>query len=170
MSPTENLTPCIGCGALVPVVEQSTNPPGASPGCYALYTEVLAREYSDYRYAAVHNLTVDAYSLQHPGLPSPRTIKSAAVHLISLYLQLEHDLDSMAAARAKQAAVEHHDRFIWLEPPASLGEMTILDVHAAADPGEHKMVVSQWAAGVWQAWQAHHATVRDWAALSGLLS
>ena len=74
--------PCAGCGALVPVTDGPTHPYiGASPGCWAIYGEVLAREYGEYAYPPVHRLTVDAYAAQHPGVPSRRSIQSVAIHL-----------------------------------------------------------------------------------------
>ena len=66
---------------------------GASAGCWALYGEVLAREYGDYAlYVPVHRLTVDAYAAQHPGEASRRAVQSVAVHLIRLHFRLERDL------------------------------------------------------------------------------
>lgn len=82
--------PCRGCGALVPDTEGPTHRYlGASPGCWAVYGEILEKEYSDYRYWRAHRFTVDAYAVQHPGESSPPAIQSVAVHLISLYLMLE---------------------------------------------------------------------------------
>lgn len=82
-----NLRPCVGCGALVPEIEGPTHRYlGAPPGCWAVYGEVLEKEYGDCsRYALNHRLTVDA--AQHPGVPSPQSIQSVAVHLIRLYLE-----------------------------------------------------------------------------------
>ena len=48
---------CEDCGA---AAEQG------KAGCLKLFEEILAREFSDYRYGRIHRLTVDAYSLQHP--------------------------------------------------------------------------------------------------------
>jgi hypothetical protein len=62
----------------------------SSPGCWAAFGEVLAREYSDFNYARMHRLTVDSYAVQHPGQPSPQSIQSVALHLISLSLVLQH--------------------------------------------------------------------------------
>jgi hypothetical protein len=56
----------------------------SSPGCWRLYGEVLAREYSDLAFWAAHRLTVDSYAVQHPGRSSPQTIQSVCVHLLSL--------------------------------------------------------------------------------------
>jgi hypothetical protein len=43
--------------------------------------------------------------------------------------------------------------------------MTILEVAQAKDLADHQDKVKQWAMLVWQAWSAHHETVRLWAAL-----
>ena len=38
----------------------------SSTECKEHFDEILAKEFSDYRYGKVHRLTVDTYSLQHP--------------------------------------------------------------------------------------------------------
>lgn len=164
-SSAEDRIPCIGCGALVPGGDGPTHRYiGASPGCWALFGEVLAREYSDFRFARTHRLTVDAYAAQHPGEPSPRSIQSVAVHLVGLHVTFDQGYSPEEATRALQHAATGKRDFVWLEPPASLGAVTILEVHAAPDPIEHAERVHRWARSVWDAWSAHHATVRRWAA------
>ncbi len=77
MSAQAGLKPCVGCGALVLDIEGPTHRYlGVLPGCWALYGEVLKREYSDHREWLVHRLTVDAYAVQHQGESSPQTIQS----------------------------------------------------------------------------------------------
>ena len=162
---------CPGCGARVPASSGPTHAYlGEAPGCWALYGEVLAREYSDYRFGRVHHLTVDSYAAQHPGRPERRTIQSVAVHLVGLYLSLECGAAPNALARARQATADASARFHWLEPPESRGDITVLDVHAAGDDDAdaHARVVKEWAASVWQAWTPHHAQVRAWAEELGL--
>ena len=161
-----DLRPCVGCGAPVPAESGPAHRYiGASPGCWRLYGEVLGREYEDYaRFAPVHRLTVDAYAAQHPGEPSPQSIGSVGVHLVRLHLQLERGLPH---DRANDAMLEISSRlkknFVWLEPPASLGDATVLDVLDAREPEEHIERVREWAASVWGAWAPHHETVRRWA-------
>lgn len=155
---------CPGCGASVPDTDGPTHDYiGAPPGCWALFGEVLAREYSDVRYWPVHHLTVDAYAAQHPGTPSRQAMQSVAVHLISLYLQIERGYDVERAQRAIQRAVANKQAYVWLDPPAPLGDVTVRDVHAASSPAEHVQRVKAWAAAVWNAWTPHHATIRRWA-------
>ena len=160
-----DLTPCFGCGALVPETDGPTHGYlGASPGCWAVYGEVLAREYQDYAlYAPVHRLTVDAYAAQHPGEPSPQSRQSVGVHLIRLCLQLERGLPHEKANDAMLRISAHSDRFLWLDPPSQPGEVTVLDVHRTTNPPDHMDAVRRWARSVWDAWSPHHATVRRWA-------
>jgi Family of unknown function (DUF5946) len=155
--------PCIGCGGLVPDVTGPTHRYlESSPGCWRLYGEILAREYADPAFGALHRLTVDAYSVQHPGRPSPQTIQSVCVHLMGLCLVLEQGIAPGHATRALGAALEPKSRFVWLTPPHSLGGLTVVDVAAAVTPEEHLRMVRTWAEGAWAAWAAHHETVRAW--------
>lgn len=137
---------------------------GASPSCWEIYGEVLAKEYGNYRYWPAHRMTVDAYAAQHPGTPSPQAIQSVAVHLISLYLKLEEGLsDDRTRKEMQRAADRSRECFSWLEPPGSLGDITVLDVQSARNPNEHKERVERWAKSVWEAWKPHREAVRMWA-------
>jgi hypothetical protein len=158
--------PCIGCGALTPDIDGPMHPYlGASPGCWVVYGEVLAREYGEYGYPSVHRLTVDTYSIQHPGTPSRRTIQSVAGHLVALHVVLERGFSSEKATQAIRQVLRHRQQFVWLDPPSSRGSMTILDVRNTTDLPEHEEAVKRWARSVWQAWSPHHETVRGWAGL-----
>ena len=156
---------CIGCGGLVPRMEGPTHRYlESSPGCWHVYGEVLSREYSDPAFAAPHRLTVDSYAVQHPGRPSPQSIQSVCVHLMSLCLVLEHGVDVGYATRAMQAAVRKKHRFLWLTPPPSLGSVTVVDVATASTPAQHNQKVRIWAESAWSAWAEHHTIVRGWLA------
>ena len=156
--------PCIGCHALVPNVDGSTHPYiGASPGCWAIFGEVLAKEYGEYRYPAVHRLTVDAYAAQHPGTLARRSIQSVSIHLISLHLILECNFASPMATEVIRQVLRQRERLVWLDPPPSMGPITVLDVRAARGAAAHERLVWKWARSVWAAWSPHHPTVRNWA-------
>jgi hypothetical protein len=45
----------------------------------------------------------------------------------------------------------------------SVGEITVLDVHAAQTPEAHRATVDHWARSAWEAWRSHHPQVRAWA-------
>jgi hypothetical protein len=164
-----DLTACPGCGAELPPIDSATHDYiGASAACWAIYGEVLAREYSDMGYMRVHPYTVDAYAVQHPGKPERRSIQSVIVHLITLYgtIELEYPAGKMAAIR--QQATTLADQFYWLAPPDKMGVLTIVDVHAAPDAATHNTTVKHWAKQMWEVWQPHHAIIKKWAAQSGL--
>ena len=138
----------------------------STPGCWAAFGRVLAREYGDRRLFAVHRLSVDSYAVQHPGLPSRQSIRSVGVHLVRLCLLLERGLPPEHANDAMLEAARHKSGYHWLEPPPSLGDLTVADVEAAADAEAHRDRVRRWAAQMWDVWSPHHATVRGWADLA----
>ncbi len=163
-TPVTEKEACEGCGALVAASDGQTHRYiAASPGCWAVFEQVLAREFGDYRYAKLHRVTVDAYAAQHPGTPSPQSIQSVAVHLVGLYVYLELDEPPHRATLAIQRAASSREKFRWLEPPAKWGPGTIFDVLAAEDPAPHELAVQRWAKSVWESWSEHHAVVRQWA-------
>lgn len=155
---------CPGCGIVLPGLEGPTHDyMESSPACWAIYGEVLAREYSDITYRAVHRLTVDTYAVQHPGGDSPQAIQSVGAHLVSMYLMLELGYSSSRATAVLKAAVEAGG-FEHLERPAHSGELTVAHVAQANTAMEHIERVHEWSTSVWNAWSAHHALVKAWAA------
>jgi len=155
---------CPGCGLVLSDLGGPTHEyMESSPACWAMYGEVLAREYSDVTYRAVHHLTVDTYAVQHPGRYSSQSIQSVAAHLISLYLVLELGYSSTRARAALVSAIELGE-FEWLEPPRSRGELTVAHVANVANAVEHIERVHEWAVSTWAAWREHHAQVKEWAA------
>lgn len=161
------LRPCPGCGAIVPEVEGPTHRYiGASPGCWAAYGKLSEKEASDFRYMRSHQTTVDAYCAQHPGTPSPQAVRSVAVHLIGLHLQLERETSTerlYAGQRVASLGKEGKLDLAWLEPPSSLGGVTVLHMLGAEGPEEYGGLARGWAKAVWEAWSDHHETVRRWA-------
>lgn len=143
---------------------------GASPGCWTIYGRLSEREAADFRYMSHHQLTVDTYCAQHPGKPSPQAVRSVAVHLVGLHLQLERETptERLYVARQRVASLGKEGKLdlMWLEPPASMGEVTVLCALETGDPAKYAEVVRWWAGSVWEAWGAHHETVRLWAARS----
>jgi hypothetical protein len=51
--------------------------------CKEIFEAILLKEFSDFRYAKVHRLTVDTYSLQHPD-DYMISAKSFAAHLTGM--------------------------------------------------------------------------------------
>src|SRR5258708_15983762 len=82
---------CEDCGA---VIAQG------KAGCLKLFEEILAKEFSDYRYGKIHRLTVDSYSLQHPEAYM-RSGKSFAAHLTGMCAAFEYE-DTLALNQTVQ--------------------------------------------------------------------
>lgn len=135
----------------------------ASPGCWAAYGTTLAGRTSAPLPTPHGTLTVDAYAVQHPGAPGPQATQSVWVHLITLHLVLERGWPASQAVRLRTMAADSSDVRTWLEPPASMGPVTAVDVAGAQDDdlGE---VVRAWIDGAWGAWMSHHPAVRSTAA------
>ena len=151
---------------MVPNVDAPTHAYiGSAPGCWQLYGEVLAHEYTDFEYSALHNLAVDTYAVQHPHNEDRRNRQSVGVHLISLCALLERDL---AADKARTligdiAFAQRQRGWEWPHwVPPSLGKITVAEVHAAPGPTAHHEHIRLWADSVWQAFSEHHHTVRGW--------
>jgi len=136
----------------------------SSAGCWAAFGQVLAREYSDAAFFEVHRLSVDAYAVQHPGEPSKQTIGSIGVHLMRLCLFHEKGLTAEDANAAMLGVSKNKNMFVWLDPPLSLGEITVADLLDVKNVDDHKSMSRKWAKGAWDAWSGHHSTIRKWLA------
>jgi len=158
-----NESACPGCGLLLPESAGPSHPYiGASPACWERFGELLAREYGEFQYPDIHRLTVDAYAVQHPGVPGRRSINSVCVHLIALHLQLERGMEPTQVTKAMDG-ISRGLELRWLDPPDPNGSIRVTDVLAAEDLDAHVRLVRAWADDVWAAWSAHHETVRAWA-------
>jgi hypothetical protein len=160
------LVPCFSCGALVPDMDGSTHKYVlSSAGCWALYGEILARDYSEYNYPPIHRLVADAYAAQHPGKPMRQAIQSVTVHLIGLYLSLEKGMEAKQVTQAIGLATQFSDKFVWLDPPKSKGFITVADVVKTKTLEEYESLGRDWAVSAWKAWAIHHAQIRTWSQL-----
>jgi hypothetical protein len=121
-----------------------------------MFEVILVKDYSELGYAAVHQLVVDCYVLQHPQGHSPR---SNAYHMMNLCGVLEHGRNPGAGTndgiKGKDQEAKYR-AFPELKAPADQGSVTVLDVLALA---EHKTLVRKWVKSVWEAWAVH----QDWA-------
>ncbi|MGH2792598.1 MAG: DUF5946 family protein [Actinomycetota bacterium] len=153
-------TACPGCGLVLPSTTGPTHPYiGSSPGCWALFGEILAREFNDPAYFRLHQVTVDTYAVQHPGVPERRSIQSVGLHLMTLCLVLEDGADPAAGPKLHKRMVTR-PTFHWLTPPEPIGSMTVEDVLEAQSASQHEELVESWARDVWDAWSPHHNTIR----------
>jgi hypothetical protein len=155
---------CFSCGALVPNIDGPVHAYMTSaPGCWKLYGEILAKEYSTENYdPIVHRITVDTYAVQHPGVPEKRAINSVNFHLIRLFLIFEKNLETSQANSVMQQVSnneELHKLFTWLESPTFEKTLTVTDVIHATSMEEHKRLVNEWGLSVWNVWKKKHGTV-----------
>jgi len=65
---------------------------GIPSKCKETFDEIMAKEFSDYRFGRVHRLTVDTYALQHPD-PYMISPKSFAAHLTGMCCALDYHND-----------------------------------------------------------------------------
>ncbi len=96
-------TTCPGCGLKMPRRDTASYDGyyNTTPECWEVYTEVLSAEFSNaVLFGQVHQLTVDAYAVQHAGGPHPD--KSVGVHLAGLYLVLVRGIRPMNVPRLLQ--------------------------------------------------------------------
>jgi uncharacterized protein DUF5946 len=143
--------PCPECGA----------PLGGRAGCQTVFDEMSARAYADpAQFGVMHDLVVDAYSMQHPN-EYGRSAKSYAAHLSRLCCALE-----LGAEPEVYAAIPR-----WLSgataPPkpevlSRRGARTIADARGAGTREEHGRQVQEWAESVWAAYASQHELAREW--------
>lgn len=153
---------CPGCGGLFPHTDGPTHPYiVASSACWKVYGDVLAKEFNNPEYFKVHRLTVDAYSVQHPGSPCVRSAQSVNVHLVALYLILERKLQAEFVTKliGKLIKIKNH-QFEWLEPPKNLGDIIVSYADQAVDAEDHHLRVQVWGRSALWAWEDHHKTIQ----------
>lgn len=116
----------------------------------------------------ITTLLVDAYAAQHPGTPSPQSIQSVAVHLITLYGVLEKGVPFERALWLRQEALnERHspkkDRYSWLTPPDFTGSITVADLVHEPTPNARSSKAQVYIENVWHLWaKDHKGTVTTW--------
>jgi hypothetical protein len=151
---------CPGCGLRLPPAEGATDPyGGASPACWAIFGEVLARDFGEYRYPAAHRLVVDAYLAQHPGFATAAGRRSVAVHLVGLHCVLDKGMAGDELRRTLAGVFPDKRDILPFEPVPRLDAVNVAFVHAARDVEEHAERAKVWATAVWQAWAPHHPRV-----------
>jgi hypothetical protein len=141
----------------------------ASPACWAAYGELLAAQYDSPERMRFHQVIVDTYAVQHPDGDDRRAVQSVGIHLMTLYLFLERDVDPAQGSRFHKHIVERQRPSLhYLDPPAFAGTRTHLDVPRSGPASIARDAAYAWARDVWAAWSRHHAAVRRWVRESGL--
>lgn len=149
---------CFACGAQVPEMKGPTHPYMLSaPGCWYLYGEILAKEYTPTFYdSKIHGITVDSYAVTHSGdKKDPRALRSVNIHLIRLYYTYSVSTDDDALLQIITNAANDEKlqkEFQWLKPPSFIATLHITDLLNTSTPQEHKMLVNKWGKSVWTVW------------------
>lgn len=151
---------CPGCGLEMPLSRRSYDRKfNASAECWSLFEEVIAAEFQNpVLFAQVHQLTADAYAVQHAGGPHPD--KSVCIHLMGFYLTLERGVTPMEVPPLQQRLAR---RASWphLAPPHERTPLTVFDVALADSPQMHALRVRRWAREVWRIWSPRHDVARE---------
>jgi hypothetical protein len=155
------ITLCPLCAADVGTERSSAGREIATHACRADYDALRRRERSDLRYMQVHSLTVDAWSVQHPGPTADDSARRIGVHLVSLYAQLALGLSYREARQLRQRAGETIE-FRALPLPDLPAELSVQHVLASEHPDVHRRLVEEWARSVWRAWHPHRDQVMSW--------
>jgi hypothetical protein len=151
---------CPGCGLELPTSDRRYDRKfHASAECWSVFEDVLAIEFQNAAlFGAVHQLTVDAYAVQHAGGAHPD--KSVCIHLVGLHLVLVKGVPPALVPPRLQRLASRTD---WphLDPPESRGSLTVRDVVLAGSPSLHAERTRAWAADVWRTWSPHHEVARE---------
>ncbi|WP_139063738.1 DUF5946 family protein [Flagellimonas eckloniae] len=164
----EEYKPCFSCGAKALNFEGNCHEYMlSSPGCYEMFTEVLEKEYSDFRYSKAHHYTVDAYATQHPGdVTNQKAINSVGIHLVSLYFLFEKSMNLDSAAELKMAFAQFNKTHKMVQPLQKLEKfngLTIFDIWDNEKPEHHFELSKIWAKSSWDAWAKERITIEKWA-------
>jgi hypothetical protein len=121
------------------------------PNDEELYNELAYYTLAHPDPAFIHQLLVDAYTVQH----ASATTKPIAITfaLIGLYLAVEKNFTGKQVQRVHMQLAR--SRKIWpsFSLPSDRGTMTVADV-ASVPPGvERDAAIHQWCSVVWKAWR-----------------
>ena len=159
---------CPGCGDRLPAIDGARHAyVGASSACWTRFAEWSSMP-PQWPSSPLRRLAIDAYMVQHPGVPERRAIQSVGLHLVGLWLGLERDLPPGDLSSTLQRVMQHPPAWRWLDPPEPNGATTIGDVIAARAAAHEAGAVDAFVRGVWGAWSAHHDVVAGWAADAGV--
>ena len=152
---------CPGCVAQFASIDGPVHPyMTSSPGCWRAFGELLAADYSSPARMAFHQVIVDAYAAQHPGVGEARQVQSVGLHLMTLCLFLEHGADPADGARLHRMMIRRpaFHRLRRCGP----GTLTALHVPLCGDDELARRAAFEWAAAVWESYRQDRQTVREW--------
>lgn len=154
--------PCPGCGGAFEAMDGPTHRyMTSSPGCWKVFGDLIAAEYSGAAPLEVHRLSVDAYAVQHPGDGSRQAVQSVGLHLARLCVQLHAPRPPHETNAVMQGFSARKATLPLLKPPPRFS-MTLADVAPFIGGPHHAEQVRLWAARAYDDWQDQHGVIRDW--------
>jgi len=158
---------CPGCGLDLPPDDTASYDGyyNTSPECWSLYSDVLTKEYENSTlYEQCHQLTVDAYAVQHAGGDHPH--RSVGLHLTGLHLVLEAGVSPTEVPQLYETLEEEAEPWPGFTPPRMPDDLpTIRTVAEAETTADHANRARAWAGDVWEAWSPYHDVVASLVAL-----
>jgi hypothetical protein len=153
---------CPSCAADVDELDRSTHPYlVSSPGCWAAFGVLQARELQEWGYPPVHGVAVDAYAASHGGDGRERRDRqSVLIHLAALAAVLEDGASPRERVALLQRLTTPKRDFPRLTRPPGFPALDLLHAAAATDLPDYEVRVREWAEAVWAFWSPAHPTVR----------
>jgi hypothetical protein len=115
---------------------------------------------------AFHQVVVDAYAAQHPGTGDDRRqVQSVGLHLMTLCLFLEHDVDPKLGPELHRRMIRR-PAFHRLERSGP-GDLTLAHVPTGGPGSLAREAAYRWGRAVWETYQPDRPVVYDWLRRSG---
>ena len=157
---------CPGCGLIAPAHDGPTHRyMVSSASCWAAFGELVAADYSSQERMQFHQVVVDAYAAQHPGDGERQQVQSVGLHLMTLCLFLEHDVDPALGSQLHQRMIRR-PAFRRLERTGP-GDLTLTHVPTVGPIDGVREAAYEWAGAVWSTYEPEWETVRQWVRDSG---
>ena len=132
----------------------------ASPACWRYFSELLATCYSATDRLNFGQLILDAYAAQHPGEGRREQVQSVGIHLMTLCLFLEHDVDPSRGSDFHQRMIRRPTFHRILPQGATHLTVRHVPLDGAAEDARDRAV--EWSRAVWSLYSENHDTVRLW--------
>jgi hypothetical protein len=132
----------------------------SSQGCWAAFGELVAADYSSPGRMAFHQVVVDSYAAQHPGGGNRRQVQSVGLHLMTLCLFLEHDVDP-ALGSALHRRMIRRPAFARLSRSGP-GRLAVTHVPTTGPCSVARDAAYEWARAVWETYEHAWPVVTGW--------
>lgn len=140
---------------------------GASPACWAMYSNLLNAGEQPILPTPARGMIVDAYAAQQAGVPSDQAVQSVAVHLLVLHGVFVREAEPARALWIRRRALREtgasrRGRFRWLAPPSFEGCLNVSHIVRTPDPEARADRAQDYVEQVWSFWAVDHArTISD---------